>query len=696
MMPRADPSIIIPEQPGLALLLLVDNSQVLGSVWTDLRDYLLSLVQYIVGIHSSLRPLSRILVVESSPASNNSVTTGARHYFSLHDAIGSICFNAEPKNGFSLNIIKQALELLASTDAAGLHAIILAGSPPRDGSNNFPSSLDPFQWALLAQYLAKERIQCHLMINPYEDMGLFTTLFEENLRLQHLIEKQIWFPVDASKIKLRVSGHPDFPPQGPHNNTSGAMPELNSFAASLAAPHPTPNEQIPSPTLETQEPAPSLVAQLQQVHGLTKKKVYGAKPVRKPFVSTEVYREGGRKSVTLPPPSPPDTSHGGRVPSSALAGRSTRLYQAAPMIPSPSRSPVDNVGPSLPSRSPVSGSLYAQPTSPNSPLTVNNPHFSPPNQWPQVTRHPTAWNPQTSLKDDSTLANYQPISEDKPRQIQNIASGNGSASALSMPPSFVTSASQFYPGSESSNYRHVPSHSTPTPPSSTSTSPSPNHLSRHHPQSVPVNGMITHATSIARPHHIPHHIPRSVYRDELLSHLEVPSKPSLSAVPGFGPGTTGSSSASPMRTPPSALFSASVDGTSFADYPFPTSTYTTPSHTGVSSPPHDFSQTNDTLPNATATLESSSPPHWNTTVAATIRQMSTSIAPSSSGLSHVNEEGESHFHDRNVMQLHSSSHVPTNIVLTPLTIPHYSLSPEVSSGGLSSSGTSSSLNGWAG
>jgi len=264
----------------------------------------------------------------------------------------------------------------------------------------------------------------------------------------------------------------------------------------------------------------------------------------------------------------------------------------------------------------------------------------------------------------------------------------------------MNSASQVYPGPESSSYRHVPSHSTPTPPSSTSTSPSPNHLSRlaaHHPQSVPVNGMITHATSIARPRHIPHHIPRSVYRDELLSHLEVPSKPSLSAVPGSGPGTTGSSSASPMRTPPSALFGASVDGASFADYPFPTSTYTTPSHTGVSSPPHDFSQTNnDTLPNATATLESSSPPHWNTTVAATIRQMSTSIAPSSSGPSHVIEERESHFHDRNVMQLHSSSHVPTNIVLTPLTIPHYSLSPELSSGGLSSSGTSSSLNGWAG
>jgi len=49
--------------------------------------------------------------------------------------------------------------------------------------------------------------------------------------------------------------------------TSGAMPELNSFAASLVAPHPTPSEQVPSSTtLETQEPVPSLVAQLQQVN----------------------------------------------------------------------------------------------------------------------------------------------------------------------------------------------------------------------------------------------------------------------------------------------------------------------------------------------------------------------------------------------------------------------------------------------
>ena len=53
-----------------------------------------------------------------------------------------------------------------------------------------------------------------------------------------------------------------------------------------------------SSTSSTNEEPPSLVAQLQQVHGLTKKKVYGAKPVRAPFFRDEKPRRG-RSAVTV-------------------------------------------------------------------------------------------------------------------------------------------------------------------------------------------------------------------------------------------------------------------------------------------------------------------------------------------------------------------------------------------------------------
>lgn len=56
---------------------------------------------------------------------------------------------------------------------------------------------------------------------------------------------------------------------------------------------------------EDEEFPPSLVSQLQQVHGLTKKKVYGAKPTRQPFIGERVerpsnkYQQKGSHALTV-------------------------------------------------------------------------------------------------------------------------------------------------------------------------------------------------------------------------------------------------------------------------------------------------------------------------------------------------------------------------------------------------------------
>jgi hypothetical protein len=52
------------------------------------------------------------------------------------------------------------------------------------------------------------------------------------------------------------------------------------------------------PSIPPLENPPSLVTQLQQVHGLTKKKVYGAKPHRTPFFREERVRDRYRKGTT--------------------------------------------------------------------------------------------------------------------------------------------------------------------------------------------------------------------------------------------------------------------------------------------------------------------------------------------------------------------------------------------------------------
>lgn len=81
------------------------------------------------------------------------------------------------------------------------------------------------------------------------------------------------------------------------------------------------------------EPTPTLVSRLQQVHGLTKKKVYGAKPVRQPFFRERENLRISPGPLTMPSLSGhkiPSPTGGGRVPSQARADRTNRLSQASP------------------------------------------------------------------------------------------------------------------------------------------------------------------------------------------------------------------------------------------------------------------------------------------------------------------------------------------------------------------------------
>ncbi|KAF5345046.1 hypothetical protein D9758_010446 [Tetrapyrgos nigripes] len=706
MSSRCDASVaLVPEQVGLALLLLVDNSQGLRSVWPDIQDhYLPSLFRHIESLpYPTLQ--TETLVVESNPGICDSGTIGPRHHRTLRDAVADIRFPSQSNNRLTLNIMKKGLELLASTNAAERHAIILAASAPTSGCNDPLSNLDRSRWVLLAQYLAKERIHCHLMISPHADRSLFTTLFEENLRLQNLIEKQTWPPLDGSKIIIRMSGHRDSATQEHPNNIYRASQPLNSFDPSLPVGS-TPITPSPSTPLEPQDPAPSLVAQLQQVHGLTKKKVYGAKPVRKPFVSTEVYRENGRKSVSLSPLSPPDTSHGGRVQSSTLASRSARHHQTVPVV-LPQFRCHDGAGASPTNRSPISMSSYPQPiSSPTSPVPLADYSISSLNPWMEANRQPSTWGSSPSSIIDSSQG--YPSLPDPSENLQSTPTSDDftrlaiSAHSSFIPPSFSGREQPTYAHSSISRPPTSPSESTST---STSTSPGPSHNDyfngSYSPQENPMPMARTRSS-----------IPQSVYRDELLSHLEVPSKPLTSVLSGFAQGVDSSSSSTsptpPTRTPPSALFGPSADVQLNPSHVLPvhsarmdTRRSSISPHT--SSPPQGYSRFYSVSPIPSSNLPTSS--HWEMLP----KSMPTAADIPESFGANTNDPalpvdnvafgtGESQFHQppsagnptiSTRVQLHSSQ----TAVLSPLTIPSTYSSSELSS--LPSSG-SSSLTGWAG
>ena len=109
---------------------------------------------------------------------------------------------------------------------------------------------------------------------------------------------------------------------------------------------------------------PTLVSQLQQVHGLTKKKVYGVKPTRKPFFREErVNKESIDAGLTSSPLA------GGRAPSRGKTDRALRVAQTG--------SPSESYGrrPRIPRRgSNVSSPETDASASPASPVSPTNPY----------------------------------------------------------------------------------------------------------------------------------------------------------------------------------------------------------------------------------------------------------------------------------------------------------------------------------
>lgn len=88
--------------------------------------------------------------------------------------------------------------------------------------------------------------------------------------------------------------HPHQAPRHGHEHSRQDMYAPGPLPTTLQHNHAPPE----TPVAE----APSLVAQLQQVHGLTKKKVYGAKPIRQPFFRDEKVMEKPARKLVSPRP----------------------------------------------------------------------------------------------------------------------------------------------------------------------------------------------------------------------------------------------------------------------------------------------------------------------------------------------------------------------------------------------------------
>ena len=131
------------------------------------------------------------------------------------------------------------------------------------------------------------------------------------------------------------------------------------------------NEETSASSGPSLENPPSLVTQLQQVHGLTKKKVYGVKQVRTPFFREERVRDRYRKGTALLSTSPTATQLSS-VPNGGSRGttrsRAERSVRGSPTESHPRR-PGINRRMSAPDAESLASPTFSRPSSLSSPIS---------------------------------------------------------------------------------------------------------------------------------------------------------------------------------------------------------------------------------------------------------------------------------------------------------------------------------------
>lgn len=361
--PMADAALysnasLSPPPNAVDLLLLIENSQEMARVWNDLKDrYLGALVQRIQLAHQHLPANPTVWVLESQPLRTDA-TPDIRQYYDHHSALLDVQLNTVPENRLSYAKVDEAANFLASlrspNEERALHLVVIAASSPRDSPLESNSSGYHSPWYNLAHKLGQANIHCHLLMRSIEDMSALTTLFEETLRTQSNLEDPFPIPVDVNIIiRLSMSpnqaqfnpppqSHPQRIPMPPRRNT---FPQLepghydDQFLQQPPQIQQYQPQQLQQLQQQPQDSSPSLVTHLQQVHGLTKKKVYGAKPTRPPFFKDADGEYPPQNHAPLPGPPHSYSNDGslpplsGRAMSQSQVDRLTRMAQMGPTDP---------------------------------------------------------------------------------------------------------------------------------------------------------------------------------------------------------------------------------------------------------------------------------------------------------------------------------------------------------------------------
>ncbi|KAI6043653.1 hypothetical protein EDC04DRAFT_672516 [Pisolithus marmoratus] len=365
-------------------LVLIENSQEMVPAWGNLRGQYLPTLLGCMRAANPVVPIP-ILWLTTTPVGGDSSLQSAppRQYNQLPD----LKFSFQPGNRVSARIINRSIELML--EAAGrfpnglvaLHLIIVAASPPLEGTWNtsptFPTHVGKSEWQLVAEKLAQNKVFCHMVLPSSQNMGSLEQLFMANMQLQNHQSVQPWFTPSAGYSFYLSASRPARPrqmsaiipgvePSVDKNLTSPSRPPVHRHQTFPGEVMRSSSDAAPTPQSVT---SPSLVSSLQKIHGLSRKKVYGAQTPRQPFCREEPVRAKYRQAPT--PLSIPVGSEDKPGSNKGSVGR----------IRSPERasSPSDPISPTRRSPRHVRGmSPCDMKTTPTLTAPLSTPHGAPP------------------------------------------------------------------------------------------------------------------------------------------------------------------------------------------------------------------------------------------------------------------------------------------------------------------------------
>ncbi|KAL1743811.1 hypothetical protein HDZ31DRAFT_40135 [Schizophyllum fasciatum] len=345
----------------MSVFLLVEDSAAMERLWPAIRDR---------GLQPLLESLQRRTPVPTSLAVVRETQSGLselRHYNDAQRGLADIVLygGGEGYGGVSTTGMQKSVQKLAQicaqkggSAAQHAHFVVAAASTAFQAVDGSPEGI----WTSLAAEAARFRILPHLILGQGADVPGLLMFFTTLVRLQGAGEDAVRFRDAAFSVRTSTrsgavapgadTATPSDGPslESPHGWPRHSVPDApasdrRAGPSSSFHQHPLPPIQIGPPLPHTRSPnsrsrkaslpeapRPTLVSQLQHLHGLSKKRIYGAKPARRPYFRDEDQRGSGGASEAR--------GHSLREeePSSEPASPTRARYAALPAAPSSSDS----------------------------------------------------------------------------------------------------------------------------------------------------------------------------------------------------------------------------------------------------------------------------------------------------------------------------------------------------------------------